>query len=232
VDVVYFLRERTNFIRFYFENAVAPFATIKNQIGQSLPPFDDPPYSEDPEPPFLDKWIEADAAIQIVGLSCLGLLSDSLKLYFHSLQHRVIGFQFARNESKAFKKGFVSAYLGVLGEILETDWNDCSADFEIIEQVVLARNRSQHGENLSSFQVTHDGKTLEKHPSPFFMNEQERKWMEENRELDSIPLLRPNIEVGRGSLFAAIENVEMLADYIESRMERVDIWRRKKRSQE
>jgi hypothetical protein len=141
VDVVYFLKERTNFIRFYYDQCVVPFAKIKHQIDNELPPFDDPPYSEDPEPRYLDKWMDADTGIQIVGLSCVSLLSDSLKLYFGSLQHRVIGFRFCDEESekKAFKKGFVAAYTGILGYILDTDWSDCPADLKIIEQVVLAR---------------------------------------------------------------------------------------------
>jgi len=137
VDVVYFLKERTKFIRFYYDQCVMPFAKIKEQIENELPPFDEPPYSEDPEPPYLDEWIDADTSIQIAGLSCLSMLSDSLKLYFRSLQHRVIGFSFADEESekKAFKNGFVAAYTGSVGQILDTDWSDCPADLKIIEQV-------------------------------------------------------------------------------------------------
>lgn len=120
-----------------------------------------PPYSEDPEPPYLDKWMDADTGIQIVGLSCVSLLSDSLKLYFGTLQHRVIGFRFADEESekKAFKKGFVAAYTGILDHILDTNWSDCPADLKIIEQVVLARNRGQHGGDLTSFYVSYPSST-------------------------------------------------------------------------
>jgi hypothetical protein len=227
VDVDYFLKKRTNFIRFYYDQCVVPFAKIKHQIENELPPFDDPPYSEDSEPLYLDKWMEADAGIKIAGLSCVSLLSDSLKLYFGSLQHRVIGFSFGDEESekKAFKKGFVAAYTGVLGCILDTDWSDCSADLKLIEQVVLARNRGQHGGDLTSFLVSHDKRTLDKHPRPFFLNEYEREsWMEDDGTGASW-LLMPNVEVTREALFTAIEHVEKLAEWIEGRMDKAADWR-------
>ena len=59
---------------------------IKRQIEQEEPPFDDPPYSEDPEPAFLEEWLEAETSIQIVGLACVSLLADTLKLYLTNRQ--------------------------------------------------------------------------------------------------------------------------------------------------
>jgi len=227
VDVAYFLRERTNFIRFYYDQCAIPFAKIKYQIENDLPPFDDPPYSEDPEPPYLDKWMDADTGTQIVGLSCVSLLSDSLKLYFGNLQHRVIGFSFGDKESekKAFKKGFVAAYTDILGDILDTDWSDCPADLKIIEQVVLARNSGQHGGDLTSFLVSHDKHTLNKHPRPFFANEQERESWTEVDGAAASSFLMPSVGVTREALFAAIEHVEKLADWIEGRMDKASDWR-------
>ena len=55
------------------------------------------------------------------------------------------------------------------------DWADCPIRFDVIEQVVLARNWAQHGGYLSSLIVPHDSKTLRKHPQPFFANEDELK---------------------------------------------------------
>jgi len=227
MDVVYFLKERTNFIRFYYDQGVVGFAKIKHQIDGKLPPFDDPPYSEDPEPAYLDEWMDAEDGIQIVGLSAISLLSDSLKLYFYSLRHRVIGFSFGdkQDEGKAFKQGFVAAYAEALGHILDTDWSDCPADLQVIEQIVLARNRAQHGSDLTSLHVSHDQHTLDKHPRPFFMNEHEREsWIEDDHSTFS-SFMMPSVKVTRETLFAAIKQVEELADWIESRMDKVADWR-------
>lgn len=221
MDVVYFLKERTEFIRFYYDEAVEPFVERKRKIENKEAPFDNPPYSEVPEPPYLDEWMEADTAANIVGLSCISLLSDTVKLYLHTLQTRVIGFTFT--EEKPHKDGFPPAFKTALGDILATDWSDCPADWAIIEQIVLARNRGQHGEHLGSFLVTHDGKTLAKHPSPFFVREEEKRAWQDGERLS---FLSPSITVTRENLFAAIYQVEQLADWIEGRMDHAWAWRR------
>jgi hypothetical protein len=222
MDAVHFLKNRTNFIRFYYDAAATPFDEIKHAIDNKLPPFDSPPYSEDPEPPFLDEWIDAGTGVQVLGLSCVSLLSDTLKLYFQAIQHRVIGFSFA-DEKAAFKCGFIDAYLAALGEILETDWSDCPADLAVIEQIVLARNRGQHGGDLRCFDVSHDNKMLEKHPNPFFASEEEwKRWSADGKCLSTF--LMPAIDVTRDKLFAALKEVESLADFIEGRSGKAWDW--------
>jgi hypothetical protein len=121
MDAAYFLKNRTAFIRFFYDEGAKAFADVKRKIEHELPPYDCPTYSESGEPAFLDEWMDAEAALDVLGLACISLLSDSLKLYFQTLRDRVIGFSF-RNEKAAFRQGFPAAYLSALGEILETDW--------------------------------------------------------------------------------------------------------------
>jgi len=83
-----------------------------------------------------------------------------------------------------------------LGEILNTDWVDCRVNFDIIEQVVLARNEQAHGGQLSSFHVLHNSNSLRKHRHPFFVNERELRFWKELGGSES-SLFRPGIEVGR-----------------------------------
>jgi hypothetical protein len=230
MDTIYFLKNRTQFIRFYFDAALKPFGDIKSAIENELPPFDDPPYSEDGEPSFLKDWMDAHSAAKILGLACVSLLSDTLKLYFQTLQHRVIGFGF-KDKSAAFRHGFVAAYLGVLGPILETDWSDCPADRAVIEQIVLARNRGQHSEDFTSLQVTHDDTMLQKYPNPFFASEEERQAWSAAGEVQST-FLMPEIEVTREKLFDAVTEVEKLAEWIESRLDKAWDWRQRSQSGE
>lgn len=223
MDANYFLKKRTQYIRFYHEAAGKPFEEIKQAIENGLPPFDNPPYNEDPEPAFLEEWMDAHTAIEILGLSCVSLLSDTLKLYFQALQHRVIWFSFKEGKG-AFKQGFVAAYLGALRDIVDTDWTDCPADLDVIEQIVLARNRAQHGDYLSSFDVTHDPTMLKKHPNLFFATEEESKRWAESEESASA-FMMPTLHVTRSKLFSALEEVEKLADYIERRLDKAWSWR-------
>ena len=129
-------------------------------------------------------------------------------------------------EKNAFKKGFVAAYTGVLGHILDTDWSDCPADLTIIEQVVLVRNPwSSTGGDLTSFRVSHDPRTLKKYPRPFFVNEHERRVLDARPETAASWLFMPSVEITREALFAAVEHVEKLADWIEGRMDNAADWR-------
>jgi hypothetical protein len=177
MDATYFLKKRTSFIKYLYEDGSNPFAEIHERIQEARPPYGKPPYSEDPEPFYLDEWMDAGTAHDVLAMLCLSLLSDTLKLYLETLRSRVIGFSLTQPE-KVFRDGFIPAYKAVLGEILETGWTDCPADLALIEQIVLARNRGQHGSSLLSLNVTHDPKTLKKHPRLFFVSDDEyRTWI-------------------------------------------------------
>src|SRR5271166_2364118 len=186
MDATWFLKQRTKLIRFYYDECVGAFAAMQAKIENYEPPFHEPHYDESGEPPYLAEWMEARTGIDIAGLTCVSLLSDSLKLYFQTLQHRVIGFAFSGTDQDLkglWRPGFLEVYKRALGEILQTDWSDCPVDFDIIEQVVLARNRAQHGSDLTSLRVTHDLHTLKKYPRPFFASEEElRTWTDEDSQ--------------------------------------------------
>jgi hypothetical protein len=165
---------------------------------------------------------QAATARDVLAIFCISLLSDTLKLYLETLRSEVIGFSFA--DPKLFKDGFVAAYREVLGEILDTDWSDCPADLGIVEQVVLARNRGQHGESLVTVEVTHDPRTLQKYPRPFFVSDDERDtWVRSGGNPESF--LTPSIKISSETLSPAIDHVEKLADWIDSRLDRAWAWR-------
>tara|TARA_R110001599_G_scaffold350578_1_gene580892 strand:+ start:7323 stop:8042 length:720 start_codon:yes stop_codon:yes gene_type:complete len=218
MDAFYFLKSRTEFIRFFYAEGSKGFADVKYQIENGMPPFDDPPNSEDCEPPYLSEWMDADTAREVLGIACISMLSDSLKLYFSTLEERGIRFSF-ENRTAAFRNGFVPAYFAALGEILDTDWSDCPVDRDLIEQVVLARNRGQHGEDITTFDVRYDAATIKKHPRPFFIGDDEMSvCTSEQGSLAS--LLMPNIKVSAEGLTEALNEVDALAEWIEARMER------------
>jgi hypothetical protein len=104
MDATYFLKERTKILRFFYDTSARPFLDIQRQIDEGLPPFDNPPYSEDPEPAFLSEWIDAGIGLSLLGLSGVSMLSDALKLYFQTLQGRVIGFKFGKDEAGILKR--------------------------------------------------------------------------------------------------------------------------------
>lgn len=169
--------------------------------------------------------MDAEAALDVLGVACISMLSDSLKLYFKTLEERVIGFDF-ENRRTAFRGGVVPAYLAALGEILGTDWSDCPVDLALIEQIVLARNRGQHGEDLTSFHVTHDRATLDKHPRPFFVADGELSALTAEEGLLA-SLLMPTIKVDGAGLHRALDEVDALASWVEDHLGHAHDWRQR-----
>lgn len=225
MDVNFFLKQRTTFIRGFFDAAIAGFRDTQRRIDESEPPFDDPPYSEDAEPAFLSEWIDAATGAELVAQACVSLLSDTLKLYFNTLQ-KEMRFVFDKQEKALAKKSFVRAYRAALGEILETDWSDCPIRFDLIEQVVLARNLSQHGTSLTSFSATYDLHTLRQYPEPLFASEVEwRAWLESGG--GEATFLMPAVHITRETLFAAIDEIEGLGNWIDDRLDKAEARRRR-----
>jgi hypothetical protein len=217
MDVLYFLRERTKFIRWFYEAAGGPFVETIRKIEARESPFDDPPYSEDGEPPFLEEFIEADTALEVVGRTCVSMLSGSLQLYFSTWERELRVTWKPGEKKKAFESGFIRGYRACFEEVLNASWNDCPANLEILEQVTLARNRDQHPDHIHTMSVSHSHNDRTKYPNLFFVSETERRLYCEG-SLADIAWMTPPVSVSRDNLIAAIDQVEMLAEWLEPQM--------------
>ncbi len=129
-----------------------------------------PPYSEDGEPPFLAEWMEAQTSVELLGIACVSMLSESLKLYFITWE-RELRIECRPQFRKEFKRGFLNGYKTCFGHVLNADWGKCPVDFDILDQVILARNRGQHPDDITGMGVDHSGKDRQKYPMPFFVGE-------------------------------------------------------------
>lgn len=226
MNLSYFMRERTKIIRLFYEEGRVPFEQLKRQIEDGVPPFEPPPFNpeyDDSEPPFLSEWIEAEQTRELVGMLAVSLLSDTLKLYFEELE-REIGFEFISKKAREdhFKQGFVPAYKQILEHIMGDKFYSCGVRFDIIEQVILARNDLSHNGRLITFSTKHNRKTLEKHPNPFFANDDLRsEYSNKCVQWGGLP-----IEVSRDRLLEAITEVEKLADWIQENDYSILKWQR------
>ncbi len=215
MDVLYFLKERTRLIRQYYEQAAQPFDDIIRKIEAEEEPFI-PSYSEAPEPAFLTEWIEANELLEVTGRCCVSMLSASLQLYLQTWD-RMLGLQCKTGFKTDFKRdGLIGGYRQCLAERLGLDWNTCPADLAIIEQVVLARNRDQHPDSITTLHVTHTDHDRARHPRPFFLNDKEAELYDDG---DGAGLwMSPSLHVPRDKLMAAIANVETLCEWLEEKM--------------
>ncbi|HAL39092.1 MAG TPA: hypothetical protein DCP03_13690 [Polaromonas sp.] len=215
MDVLYFLKERTRLIRQYYEQAAKPFSETIRKIEAEEEPFV-PPYSEDPEPAFFAEWVEANELLEVTGRSCVSMLSASLQLYLNAWD-RILGLQCKAQFKAAFKgDGLIGGYRQCLAARLVLDWKECPADLAIIEQVVLARNRDQHPDSITTLRVTHADHDRARHPRPFFLNDKEAELYDNG---DGAGLwMSPSLHVPREKLMEAISNVESLCEWLEEKM--------------
>lgn len=224
MNLAFFLRQRTSIIRLFYDKARVPFEQLKRDIEEEVPPWEPTPFNPDydsGEPPYMEQWTEAEQTRELVGMIAVSLLSDTLKLYFETLS-REIGLSFADDKQRKdyFKNGVVEGYRRILSEIMGDEFETCRVRFDVIEQVVLARNDIAHNSDFLSFRTRHNKKTIQKHPNPFFV--------EAANEVDPDPapwrFLR--IEVRREQLMAAVDEVEAFADCIQQRDHVLVEWRR------
>lgn len=202
MDVGFFLRQRTAFIRAHYDRGAAPFLETQRRIEVQETPYDQVSTGEDDVPPFLDEWIDAKTSLDLHNAACVSLLSDSLKLYLDTLRTKAMGFAFDKPERALIKKrGFLAGYRVALAEVFGAVWTDCPVKFDVVEQVVLVRNRSQHADRIHNLNITHDAKSLGDRPSPIFADSNElRAW----REIGGgSTFLRPSVVVSRDALFGA-----------------------------
>ncbi|MGV8932398.1 MAG: hypothetical protein ACOH1R_09880 [Luteimonas sp.] len=214
MDVLHFFSDRTRFIRDYYTQAAQPFAEILRKIDAREPPYV-PPYSEDGEPPFLTEWLEAQEMLEITGRCGLAMLSSTLQLYFKAWE---FGFG-AQKCSVAFKRefksgGWVQGYRACLGARAGVDWSQCPANLAVLEQVVLARNRDQHPEDLLSWDVTHAPEDRKRHPKLFFLSDQEAAFLYPT-DPSASPFFPPHLHVSRAKLFEAITQAERMCVWLE-----------------
>lgn len=210
MDLAYFLRERTALIRHFYDTAAAPFIDIKRQIEAGDPPFHDPPWDDSGEPAFQKEWSRADVELELLGRSCITMLSESIKHYLKGWERYVPLTPAVEKAMSA--KGFVRAYLDHYCAALGVQ--GCPADLDVIEQVVLARNSAQHNGSLTMDSVEHDPKTKKKFPRPFFT-------CRDGPDVDEHGLdtfLADWIHVDRDKLVRATEQVEVLADWLQAQI--------------
>ena len=213
MNIEYFLKLRTGFIRYFYEHAVRPFNEIKLAIEGEKEPYL-PPYNEDGEPPFLEEWMDAEQGVEIVGHACISMLSSSLQLFLKAWVNRLEQEHGKKFNADFKKRGWFNGYKQIFNE-LKLPLSQCGADLDIVEQVALARNRVQHPEELTKKAVDHSESDLKKFPKPFFASETELKMALHDADGSVTWWLRPSVKSTKDKIFAAIDQVEALCSWLE-----------------
>jgi hypothetical protein len=194
MNLLFFLKERLDFVIFFFDMATESFLLIMSNIENKLPPYVQV-YDESGSPQYLDEWIDASTGFEAVGVTSLSMVSSSLQLFLDEWVKLRLETKSNSQFKRTHKKGWFHAYCKIFEEV-GIDTNSCPANLQLIEQVVLARNRSQHPEDLTMIQVAHSKSDLTKYPNPYFVvdtyqstsNAEQSWWMSPRVYVDRIKL--------------------------------------------
>lgn len=213
MDVRFFLNRRIAFIRQFYVTASEAYIERKRKIEAEEEPFI-PPYSEDGEPPFLEEWVEAEESLQVLGRSCISMLAATLHLYFKTWE-RQIGISVDESLKPEFKKGWLNGYRAYFARHVRIRFENGPVNLSILEEVVLARNRIQHPESITSHSSHYSDDDLQKLPHPFFLDEREQSFLAEVEEGERTWLMPPTIHISSERLFTALAEVARFAEWME-----------------
>jgi hypothetical protein len=217
MDVLAFLKDRTAFIRNFYSVASAPFAETKRKIECGESPYEPKLTVYDDEPSFTTEWIEAERCLEVLGRVCVSMGSAVLKLYFETWRAQ-LRIDLRPAELSLLKKhGVLKGYKWIFGERLSIEWVDCPADFTVLEQVFLARNRDQHPDHITTESVDHHQSDLERFADPFFMSDADRKVFADP-ELAGNRFFSFQVHVTAQKLLASIKEIETIAEWLEPRL--------------
>ncbi len=210
MDLDYFLKKRLEYSRFFFTTASKPFEDIILSIEKEEPPFI-PVYDETGEPQFVKEWIDAHTGLESVGIAILSMLASALQLFLNEWVRRIESPD--QKYSRKHKRGWLHAYLEIIKEV-GLNLEDCPSDLELIEQVVLARNRGQHPDCLTILSTTHSKRDLAKHPSPYFVSETDRRIIDFDGG-DQSWWLTPNVYIDHNKFKHVTNEIEKMCIWLE-----------------
>ncbi|PMN90827.1 hypothetical protein [Enterovibrio norvegicus] len=221
MDIQSFALSRVEFILGFYEKALSPFVETKYLIEQQKQPFQ-AEYEESDEPPFLSEWLNADQAIDVLGMQCASLLCSTLKLFLEESLKNV----FRRNARKitktikteqaysaCFKNGWLNGYKDLFEKEFNLNWQTSGVNLTILEELVLIRNRGQHPEHISMMSNNFSKNDLKKISSPFFIDE-----IHGNN--DMYDFLSPKIKPKPEKMKTAFEESIKLINWLEFSLEK------------
>lgn len=169
VDLLYFVKERLKFIRYFYESTVTVFQETIRKIEAGEPPFVDmrnPEHAE--EPAFLEEWQYADAAVNIAGAACLELLQSTFHSYLDEYMTEIRQSHLRAHLREMQKKSWFGNYKALFLEVLKIDWSASGADIDLLEQVILARNDFTHNIDFMSMDAYLTAHHSKKYPNSAF----------------------------------------------------------------
>ena len=142
VNQLVFLKDKTDFLRAFYQLTTEPFTEIKRKIDVGGEPFVDRRDPEDyDEPAFLDEWLEADEGLKLQQQVCLNLLQRSLREFLDMTVEQLP----IKPEKPKKGESWFDSYTTLFREKVGVDWDKSPVPLSRIQELTIARNCIQHG---------------------------------------------------------------------------------------
>lgn len=214
MNVRHFLEQRLIFVSQLYTNSAGAFVEKKRMIEAEEEPFV-PPYIEDGDPPFLTEWLEAEQYLQVLGRACISMLSASFHLYLKATERQLrvmAGCKYKAEFKQGWFNGYRAYFLGEFG----IEFEDSQCNLGLLEELVLARNRVQHPESITSHNTHYSKDDLKKLQSPFFIDSRDLELFSEQEEGERSWLMPPAIHVTPEKFRSAVSEVGRFTAWLEN----------------
>ncbi len=153
MDTLAILEGRLRAAERLYDSAAGVFLDRKRKIEAEEVPYTPPPFNpdtDDPEPSFLEEWMEANEFQNIIGQACISIIHSCLKDYLVGVLKRShITVQAARflSQRRNSVKGesWFGRYVALFEEAYRINWAESPVSAQAIEEINLVRNDIQHG---------------------------------------------------------------------------------------
>jgi hypothetical protein len=176
MDLLYFLKERLDFILKLYDSAVSPFEGTIRKIREGEPPYVD---TRDPEyadgPAFLEEYQEADDSVMVIGHWCLCMVQASLQAYLRECigplgslwwNPEALQAELSRKQGKTWFGRYRLLFLD-----LGIDWEEGPVLLSDLEQLNLTRDDLTHNIDMMSFNVERVQNHAKRFPRGLFTDE-------------------------------------------------------------
>jgi hypothetical protein len=218
MDVIFFLKERTAFIRQLYSTTSSPYIERMLKIQNEEEPFV-PLYSGvegDGEPFFQKEFNEAAESLDTLRLMYISMLKSALHSYLDTwIKQSGISVDNELHKKIFKKKGWFWGYSNHFNHHFKIDFEKAPVDLKIIEEITLARNNIEHQESIADRPKYRD-RDYKKLGSFLFVD---KDLFELLQDIGSGMFLSPYLCVTEEQLLTVISTVEDFAKWFNNEIE-------------
>jgi hypothetical protein len=166
MDYLYMLNRKLDFIEFLYRTADEPFRSAMDAIQDGRDPYDANGSESDGEPPFTSEWIEFNDGCLALGNLTLSMITVVLQEFLAaSVENMRLG-----TPPKLPGRSWFDRYRALIKEALDIDIRSLARDPAVIEELILARNLTQHPGDIGTNWVYQDPEYAKRYPQGEFVN--------------------------------------------------------------